>query len=158
MRFDKLEEGIGRLVDAMLEHRIHVDVITYVTHPLALHGRTRILKSEIIPMQDELQELLFETEEHNLSWAQIERIGLTDIVLSGQRQGRPVYVTVEVSRTVTHHDIECAADSARFLRAASGRPALPMVLGYRMADEQRQHAQRLNVAVRIVEAKRYGDV
>ncbi len=158
VRFDKLEEGMGRLVDAMLERRIHANAITYVTYPLELHGRTRILKSAIIPMQDELQEILFETKEHNLSWAQIERIGLTDIVLSGQRQGRPVYVTVEVSRTITRHDIERAADSARFLSAASGRPALPMVLGYRMADEQRQRAQQLKVAVRIVEAKRDGAV
>lgn len=150
MEFDKLKGAMGQLVGAELEHKIHANIITYVRRPLALHGKTRILKSAVIPMQDELQEILFEAEDHNLSLAQIERIGLTDIVLAGQRQGSPVYVMIEISRTIANHDIARVADSARFLHTASGRTALPVVIGCYMADEQRQQAQRRNVAVRIV--------
>ena len=150
MEFDKLKGAMGQLVGAELEHKIHANVITYVRRPLDLHGKTRILKSAVIPMQDELQEILFEAEDHNLSLAQIERIGLTDIVLAGQRQGSPVYVMIEISRTIANHDIARVADSARFLHTASGRTALPVVIGCYMADEQRQQAQRRNVAVRIV--------
>lgn len=149
-RFDKLEGELGQLVGTDLERKVHANAVTYLTRLLDLHGKTRILKSAFIPMQDELHELLFEAAE--LSEAQIERIGLTDVVLSGQHQGRPVYVTIEVSHTTANHDIERAADSARFMRAASGRTTIPVVIGCYMAKEQRQQAQRLNVAVRIIKA------
>ena len=151
-RFDKLEGELGQLVGTDLERKVHANVVTYLTRLLNLHGKTRILKSAFIPMQDELHDLLFEAADCNLSEAQIERIGLTDVVLSGQRQGQPVYVTIEVSRTIANHDIARAADSARFMRAASGRTTLPVVIGCYMAEEQRRQAQRLNVAVRIIKA------
>ncbi len=72
-----------------------------------------------------------------------------DMVLEGRREAEeaPLFIVVEVSRTIADSDVNRASERAGIVQRATGRQVLPAVVGAHADDTRRQLAQERNVAV-----------
>ena len=72
-----------------------------------------------------------------------------DMVLEGRRETEEatLFIVVEVSRTIAESDVNRASERAGIVQKATGRQALPTVVGAYADDTRRQLAQERNVAV-----------
>ena len=72
-----------------------------------------------------------------------------DMVLEGRREAEeaPLFIVVEVSRTIADSDVNRASERAGIVQKATGRQVLPAVVGVQADDTRRQLAQERNVAV-----------
>jgi len=68
-----------------------------------------------------------------------------DVVVSGRRDDRPVYVLAEVSVVVDQADVERAAHRAALLEKATGTPILAVVAGQRILAEAEESARATGV-------------
>jgi len=80
------------------------------------------------------------------------RLEATDLILRARRKtdGRAVWATVEASNHIGRRDIERARRSAEALRVVFEQEALAVVVGYRVAEQDRQRAESQNVHVIVV--------
>ena len=84
---------------------------------------------------------------------QLERIGLTDIIIRAQRRSdrTPVWLAVEASSAIHLRDIERARQSADALEAVFRQDAIAVVVGNRIDIEESRQAADAGVEALIVE-------
>ncbi len=68
-----------------------------------------------------------------------------DVVVTGQREGREVYLLAEVSSVVDRADVQRAARRARLLEQATGVPTLAAVAGERILPDAEASARAAGV-------------
>ena len=137
---------VGRLQGAELERKIHANIAGMVCTPLGIR-RPRVLKSILAATVPELFDLLDPAlDDGRINRAQFDSLMQTDIILAAREgNAQPVYVAIEISRTVHDEDLDRARERADILAAASGVPALALVIGYIIPPPQRRKAEELAV-------------
>ena len=137
---------VGRLQGAELERKIHANIAGMVCTPLGIR-RPRVLKSILAATVPELFDLLDPAQDAGrISRAQFDSLMQTDIILTARDgNAQPVYVAIEISRTVHDDDLERARERADILAAASGTTALALVIGYIIPPPQRRKAAEMAV-------------
>ena len=137
---------VGRLQGAELERKIHANIAGMVCTPLGIR-RPRVLKSILAATVPELFDLLDPAlDDGRINRTQFDRLMQTDIILAAREgNAQPVYVAIEISRTVHDEDLDRARERADILAAASGKPALALVIGYIIPPPQRRKAAELAV-------------
>lgn len=146
---------IGNLAGADLERQVHANIIHFAGR-LKLRN-VRILKSQIVGDNEELQDYLADAEEQGIiSLEQEAQIQQADIVFRGRhrRSAQSVHVVAEVSRSIADYDIVRAADRAQILALATGCETLAIVIGVRIEPKQQTLAQCRNVAVLLYKERR----
>ena len=145
-RVGSLAGTVGRLQGAELERKIHANIAGMVCTPLGIR-RPRVLKSILAATVPELFDLLEPAlDDGRITRAQFDRLMQTDIILAAREgNAQPVYVAIEISRTVHDEDLDRARERADILAAASGLPALALVIGYIIPPPQRRKAAELAV-------------
>ena len=142
----RLEGTVGRLQGAELERHIHANIAGMVCTPLGIR-HPRVLKSVVVSTVPELFSLLHPAQDDGrIDQTQFDRLMQTDIILSARTgNAQQVYVVIEISRTVYDEDLTRARERADILAAASGTPALALVIGYIIPPPQRRKAEELGV-------------
>ena len=142
----RLEGTVGRLQGAELERKIHANIAGMVCTPLGIR-RPRVLKSILAATVPELFDLLDPAQDAGrINRTQFDRLMQTDIILAARDgSAQPVYVAIEISRTVHDEDLDRARERADILTAASGVPALALVIGYIIPPPQRRKAAEMAV-------------
>ena len=142
----RLAGTVGRLQGAELERKIHANIAGMVCTPLGIR-RPRVLKSILAATVPELFDLLDPAlDDGRINRAQFDSLMQTDIILAAREgNAQPVYVAIEISRTVHDEDLERARERADILAAASGVSALALVIGYIIPPPQRRKAAELSV-------------
>ena len=137
---------VGRLQGAELERKIHANIAGMVCTPLGIR-RPRVLKSILAATVPALFDLLDPAQDAGrISRTQFDSLMQTDIILAARDgNAQPVYVAIEISRTVHDDDLERARERADILAAASGLPALALVIGYIIPPPQRRKAEEMAV-------------
>ena len=137
---------VGRLQGAELERKIHANIAGMVCTPLGIR-RPRVLKSILAATVPELFDLLDPAQDAGrINRTQFDRLMQTDIILAARDgNAQPVYVAIEISRTVHDEDLDRARERADILAAASGVPALALVIGYIIPPPQRRKAAEMAV-------------
>ncbi len=137
---------VGRLQGAELERKIHANIAGMVCTPLGIR-RPRVLKSILAATVPELFDLLEPAlDDGRINRTQFDRLMQTDIILAAREgNAQPVYVAIEISRTVHDEDLDRARERADILAAASGLPSLALVIGYIIPPPQRRKAADLGV-------------
>ena len=137
---------VGRLQGAELERKIHANIAGMVCTPLGIR-RPRVLKSILAATVPELFDLLDPAlDDGRINRTQFDSLMQTDIILAAREgNAQPVYVAIEISRTVHDEDLDRARERADILAAASGVPALALVIGYIIPPPQRRKAAELSV-------------
>ena len=137
---------VGRLQGAELERKIHANIAGMVCTPLGIR-RPRVLKSILAATVPALFDLLDPAQDAGrISRAQFDSLMQTDIILTARDgNAQPVYVAIEISRTVHDDDLERARERADILAAASGTTALALVIGYIIPPPQRRKAAEMAV-------------
>ena len=137
---------VGRLQGAELERKIHANIAGMVCTPLGIR-RPRVLKSILAATVPELFDLLDPAlDDGRINRAQFDSLMQTDIILAAREgNAQPVYVAIEISRTVHDEDLDRARERADILAAASGVSALALVIGYIIPPPQRRKAAEMAV-------------
>jgi len=113
---NRSDEALGYVVEERYRNRAHA-------HFQTIARRIRLLGAEAL---DDLLEpaveagIITDDEAADVRWA--------DAVISGRRDGEPVYLVLEASYTVDDSDVERAIRRASIV-AKLGAPALPVVAG-----------------------------
>ena len=145
-RVGSLAGTVGRLQGAELERKIHANIAGMVCTPLGIR-RPRVLKSILAATVPELFDLLDPAlDDGRINRTQFDSLMQTDIILAAREgNAQPVYVAIEISRTVYDEDLDRARERADILAAASGVPALALVIGYIIPPPQRRKAEEMAV-------------
>ena len=142
----RLAGTVGRLQGAELERKIHANIAGMVCTPLGIR-RPRVLKSILAATVPELFDLLDPAlDDGRINRAQFDSLMQTDIILAARGgNAQPVYVAIEISRTVHDEDLDRARERVDILAAASGTAALALVIGYIIPPPQRRKAAEMAV-------------
>lgn len=150
-RFARSDSNADLLLGIHLEREVHANIISIVSRALGFN-RARILQSNIVARGPDLQDIIDDAEEQGIITAdQGCNLELADIIISARRKSdrQQCYVVMEVSVGIRNDDITRARDLAQTLAAAQQLPALPAVVGGSIAQQQRNLADSLGVAVVI---------
>ena len=145
------EEFIDVITDAEYERRIARGFRSIAYRYLALH-RPQVLYSINKPQAEALARTLEDAAENGVITHEANfDLDLADIIGCGEnRQGDLLYVVAEVSETIYEYDISRALERADTVSRATGRPALPVVIGRDISDANRRLSDRRNVSVVIL--------
>jgi hypothetical protein len=152
-RLDRLEADVAVLKGDSLEVKLHRRIRSLLSQRFSLRG-SRILQS---PVQDTSPELFEPVEQAadngTITDAQETRINTTDIILRARRKedGAQVWVVVEVSNSISGHDIERARQSAETLRSVFQQNVLAVVAGYRIHPQDQEQAGIAGVHTILIE-------
>lgn len=142
LQVSRLAGQVGRLsgeVGGLLE-------IKYRQHPYGYFGG--ILRRARWVAGDELEDLLESAVQMGrLTAKEIQVLRMTDVIVRGLREGRTVWLTVEVSGTIDRDDIQRALERAALLARCVPDEVLPVVAGINCPEEVREGALRVGVWV-----------
>ncbi len=153
-RVERLEDAVAQLVDA--QRRTEETVRVLVREVGALKGESlerryreraasyfqRILRRIRVVDHQQLGLLLDDAlEAGRITPEERADVLEVDVVVAGLRDGREVYLVVEVSGTVSAEDAERARRRAQVLQRAVGKPALPAVAGEALAEDPHTRAE-----------------
>ena len=150
-RLDRLEGQVGNLIGAELERRVHGDIINIASRHLGLN-RARILQSQIVARQPQLQDDIDDAEEQGLiTEAQGSHLEQTDIIIAARRKSNreDVHVAIEISRAIGNDDITRARERAQTLAVITATPAIAAVVGGSISPSQEELADLLGVVAII---------
>ena len=148
-RLTRVENQTANLVGSDIERRVHGNVINLTGRRLGLR-RARVLRSNIMSMDPELQQAIEEAEDQGLiTGNQAEQVENTDIIIRGYStaEGSDVHPAIEVSRTIHDDDITRARERADNLAKIMGTSplAIAVVIGGRIEPPQQELADGLAV-------------
>ena len=126
LKWDSLEVKLHRRVRAILSQRF------------GLRG-SRVLQSLVQDTSPELFEPVEEASDNGIiTDAQETRINSTDIIVRARKKsdGAQVWTAVEVSNSISRHDIERVRQSVEAMRAVFQQEALAVVAGYRIQGQE----------------------
>lgn len=142
LQVSRLAGQVGRLsgeVGGLLE-------IKYRQHPYGYFGG--ILRRARWVAGDELEDLLESAVQMGrLTAKEIQVLRMTDVIVRGFREGRTVWLAVEVSGTIDRDDIQRALERAALLARCVPDEVLPVVAGISCPEEVREGALRVGVWV-----------
>ncbi len=98
------------------------------------------------PTREIIERLHDALEAGQISQTEFQAIAETDVLWSGEFEGHPVVLVVEVSFTVGTQDLTRAIDRAKILRKL-GYIAVPVIAGVEVPDEIEQQARNSSVIV-----------
>ena len=139
---------LDNIVGSEIERQVHGNIINIASRPLGL-TRVRVRRSNLIPMDVDLQNAIQQTEdEGTITAQQADHITESDIILTGfsRAQQSDVHAAVEVSRTIRNGDITRARDRANHLGMVMNASAVAAVVGGIIEPPQKQLADEMNVA------------
>jgi len=139
-RVDRLEIRVGRLEGRDLERY-------YRERAPAIFGQAGFRRVRVVPIE-EVAGRLDDLEERGLIGPE-DRLRLlrTDLFVQARRQGREIWLAVEVSATVDDQDVERAVKSAELLGRFFEVEAQAAVAGHRVLPAAEELGQRQNVLV-----------
>jgi hypothetical protein len=152
-RLDRLETDVAVLKGDSLEVKLHRRIRSLVSQRLGMR-RGQVVQS---PVQDTSPELFLPVEEAAdngvITDAQETRLNTTDIILRAQRKSdrAQVWVVVEVSNSISRHDIERVQQSAEALGAVFPQDVLAVVAGYRIHPQDQEQAGSAGVYTILIE-------
>ena len=82
-------------------------------------------------------------DDGTITWEEEGRLNRTDMIVRAIREpdGTRLWIVAEISGLIGERDIRRARESATALRKLYSRETVPVVYGYRIADQQRRSAQ-----------------
>ena len=142
----RMQGTVGRLEGAELERKVHANIAGLVSNPLGIR-RPRVLKSLVLSSVPELFDILHPAQDDGrIDRDQFDSLMRADIIMSGRDlAAQPLYVVIEISRTVHDYDVTRARERADIMAAAGGEPTLALVIGYIIPPPQRRKAEELGV-------------
>ena len=147
--FAKLDGDVGNLKGDAYELKVgnHIQsIIGQHTDIMPI----RVLKGSRAPNDMEFLNPIYEAKRKGLI-TERERIDAfaVDIVMEGRREAddATVFIVVEVSRTIGDSDVNRALDRANIVQRATGKQAIPAVIGVFVDQVRRELAEEQNVAV-----------
>jgi hypothetical protein len=152
-RLDRLETDVAVLKGDSLEVKLHRRIRSLISQRLGLR-RTRILQSLVENTSPELFEPVDDALANGfITDAQDTRIEATDMIIRAQRKadGAEVWVAVEVSKSISRHDIERVHQCAEALKAVFQQDALAVVAGYRIHPQDQEQAGSAGVYTILIE-------
>ena len=127
---DNLERKIGFRLPALLAHRLELSEVEVLLYQ----------EREIV-VDPELQDVI--TEAYGLraiSQGQRRRLLDTDMIVRARRSDESLaFYPVEASAAIGVDDVSRAEESAQILTAITGMAASPVVCGYRLTADARDH-------------------
>jgi hypothetical protein len=152
-RLGRVENDVAVLKGDSLEVKLHRRIRSLISQRLGMR-RGQMMQS---PVQDTSPELFVPVEEAAdngvITDAQETRLNSTDIILRAQRKsdGAQVWVVVEVSNSISRHDIERVQQSAEALGAVFPQDVLAVVAGYRIHPQDQEQADSAGVYTILIE-------
>jgi chromosome segregation ATPase len=152
-RLGRVENDVAVLKGDSLEVKLHRRIRSLVSQRLGMR-RGQVVQS---PVQDTSPELFLPVEEAAdngvITDAQETRLNTTDIILRAQRKSdrAQVWVVVEVSNSISRHDIERVQQSAEALGAVFPQDVLAVVAGYRIHPQDQEQAGSAGVYTILIE-------
>ena len=142
----RMQGTVGRLEGAELERKVHANIAGLVSNPLGIR-RPRVLKSLVLSTVPELFDILHPAQDDGrIDRDQFDSLLRADIIMSGRDlAAQPLYVVIEISRTVHDDDVTRARERADIMAAAGGEPTMALVIGYIIPPPQRRKAEELGV-------------
>ena len=147
--FAKLDGDVGNLKGDAYELKVgnHIQsIIGQHTDIMPI----RVLKGSRAPNDMEFLNPIYEAKRKGLI-TERERIDAfaVDIVMEGRREAddATVFIVAEVSRTIGDSDVNRALDRANIVQRATGKQAIPAVIGVFVDQVRRELAEEQNVAV-----------
>jgi hypothetical protein len=149
----ELKSDVAVLKGDSLEVKLHRRIRSLISQRLGLR-RTRILQSLVENTSPELFEPVDDALANGfITDAQDTRIEATDMIIRAQRKadGAEVWVAVEVSKSISRHDIERVHQCAEALKAVFQQDALAVVAGYRIHPQDQEQAGSAGVYTILIE-------
>ncbi len=152
-RFDRtlsrLEGEVGNLRGDAYELKVGNNILSLIGQHTDIIP-IRVLKGSRAPNDMTFLNPIYEARSKGII-TERERLDAfaVDMVLEGRRETEEatLFIVVEVSRTIADSDVNRASERAGIVQKATGRQALPAVVGAHADDTRRQLAQERNVAV-----------
>ena len=153
-----IKTDVAVLKGDSLEVKLHRRVRAILSQRFGLRG-SRVLQSLVQDTSPELFEPVEEASDNGIiTDAQETRINSTDIIVRARRKSdsAQVWAAVEVSNSISRHDIERVRQSAEALRAVFQQETLAVVAGYRIHPQDREQADSAGVYTILVEENSQG--
>ncbi len=124
----KLERDVGVLKGIYLEMKVKENVLSFFSEHL--------LSARVIDQEEANKALSLAMENGIISKEEREDVLRLDLIVEGTLLStkEPVLVAVEVSYTISEHDVQRAVRRAEILKKVMGRKVLPAVVGCRIAE------------------------
>ncbi len=145
----RLEGDVGNLKGDAYELKVGNNIFSIAGQQLDVVP-VRVLKGSRAPNDMAYLDPIYEAKRKGII-TERERLDAfaVDLVLEARRdtEQATLYVVLEVSRTVADYDINRAAERADIVQKATGKQALPVVVGVHIDQVRRQLARERNVAL-----------
>ena len=152
-RLGRVENDVAVLKGDGLEVKLHRRIRPLISQRFNMR-RPQMMQS---PVQDTSPELFEPVEEAadngTITDEQETRINTTDIIIRALRKsdGALVWVAVEVSNSISRHDIERVRQSAEALMAVFQQEVMAVVAGYRIHPQDQEQAGSAGVYTILIE-------
>ncbi len=152
-RLGRVENDVAVLKGDGLEVKLHRRIRPLISQRFNMR-RPQMMQS---PVQDTSPELFEPVEEAadngTITDAQETRLNTTDVILRAQRKSdrAQVWVVVEVSNSISRHDIERVRQSAEALMAVFQQEVMAVVAGYRIHPQDQEQADSAGVYTILIE-------
>lgn len=147
--FSRLEGDVGNLKGDAYELKVGNNIFSLIGQHLDIIP-VRVLKGSRAPNDMAFLNPIYEAKRNGII-TERERLDAfaVDIVLEGRSEPEQptLYVVLEISRTVADSDINRAWERADIVQKATGKLALPAVVGVYIDQVRRQLAQERNVTL-----------
>ncbi|MER3398666.1 MAG: hypothetical protein C4316_09085 [Chloroflexota bacterium] len=140
VRVDRLEIRLGRLEGRELERY-------YRERAPAIFGQAGFSRVRVVPIEEVAGRLDDLEEQGHVGPEDRLRLLRTDLFVQARRQGREIWLAVEVSSTIDDKDVERAVKSAELLARLFKVEAQPVVAGHRLLPDAEKLGQQQNVVV-----------
>ena len=156
-RMDRVESLLGYLVGSDLERKMgtavpnRLEAVYQVDdiHILVYQDRHPTVDRDFLRMIDRAR------RDATIDDAQHRRLRDTDMIIRADRDGAPVFFTVEASNTVAEDDIDRTIQSAQALEKIAEAEVIPVVMGYAIPGGVREYnSEEKDGRVRILEMRR----
>ena len=147
-RLNRIEGQLGNLNGWRLESDVHKNITSIVHRYLMLQG-TYVLKSEILPQTNELDNILRQARvDGRITREQVQEVLDADIIVTAEDDDDRKYVIVaEVAHTLDDSDITRAAQRSRIMADAMEIASVAVAIAPRIAPQQRELAAAEGVTI-----------
>ena len=145
----RMETTLGYLVGSDLEARLHRRVRSLLSQQIGLRQSFLIQSTLVDANSDFYNDVTQAYESGLITPAQEQRISETDLILHAQRRAddAQVWVAAEAANRLDESDINRVRDTADALTIIYGEEAIPVVIGYRIDERDRERAEAAGVLV-----------
>jgi hypothetical protein len=143
---DRHEKSIQELKGWQLEHKVFINICSYLGSYIGIRKCKIKDKSELLEELDEYVEkgIISEEEENDV----IE----LDLIVSGILKGtkEEVYVAIEISYKIGNYDIERVIRRKEILERVYKKKVIPLIIGKEISNKLKSKLKKLNVEFVLV--------